>query len=299
MAVAFQSVQTAGPIGRDDGQKISITKPTSTADGDLLIAHFGIMVRNYSIGFKMSTLSGWTEINYTQNGKQSSHVFYKVAGASEPSTYDWGFDDGTSNVDGAVTGAIYRITGQGSVGSIQSSFKAGFSPWDVTLTPTFADSLILMLVTANDGSADKTGSVSGYAIATDNPTWTERYDVNGNMDTHFGGGDPSQTLIAGATASRTEQTATGDASATIAGYNGEVIAGLVIIPPVVNVTVSGTTGIVELVGNDGSVSGVSNTAGTTGIIELVGNDGVVTTPAQKWSNVDKSSAPSWNNLDKS
>jgi hypothetical protein len=63
----------------------SINKPAGTVEGDLLIAMFG--------DFASSTFTppaGWTALGSVYSaGGTNAQVFYKIAGASEPSSYTW------------------------------------------------------------------------------------------------------------------------------------------------------------------------------------------------------------------
>ena len=292
MAVAYEAVASAGPAGKANGETLVITKPANTADGDLLIASFGIMTRSATTP-QMSTLSGWTLISRTGTGNQRLNLFYKVA-SSEGADYTWQY---TGEDDSGVAGAIYRISGAGNPTSIQSSVEEGTSPWAVTLTPTFHDSLALIITTANDGTADSTGSVSTYAITTNNPTWTERVDINADLDAYFGAGNPSEMLLAGATASRPEQTATGDASATIAAYNGGVLGALMIIPPVSSVTVSPSVISAVATVQDPTVTGGATVSPSviTATASVIAP--TITTEATKWSNTTKNSE-TWTPVDK-
>lgn len=83
----------------------TLTKPTGTAEGDLLVA---------LISLTASTIThptGWTEVR-VDDGYGSTdkvRIAYKVAGGSEPASYQW--DDGGASGTPKWVGAIYRITG--------------------------------------------------------------------------------------------------------------------------------------------------------------------------------------------
>ena len=80
--VAYESVATT--ILTTAGQSITISRPTGTAQGDLLLAAIAINenVTNFAAP------SGWTQVNYGNSGNEVVlAVYYKVAGASEPTSY--------------------------------------------------------------------------------------------------------------------------------------------------------------------------------------------------------------------
>lgn len=204
MAVQFASVQTTNGLSADAGT-IVITKPTSLAVGDLMVAHIF-----YQRAATMTPLTGWynlagtvdsaTTVDDTQAMKAS--VQYKVADAGDvaASNFTWTFTVDTTVARG---GAIYRIIGQDldtpigasnqtlAVGSATPSFAIG-------ITPPVANSLLLMLATSSEeGTAH-----ASQAIVTSNPTWTENYDLAG----------AAGRVMSGATATRPQTTDTGNAS---------------------------------------------------------------------------------------
>lgn len=72
---------------------VTISKPTGTAENDILFAQFG----RYSYSTCTSTPEGWTLVQYQAIGTtREQYVYYKVATASEPSGYTWTFSSGTS-----------------------------------------------------------------------------------------------------------------------------------------------------------------------------------------------------------
>lgn len=86
---------------------LTITKPTGTASGDLLVAQ---IVWDVSTG-NPTAPSGWTLLNKSSQfdgGVQMSQaIYYKEAGGSEPSNYTW-----TINASATTgCGGIARVTG--------------------------------------------------------------------------------------------------------------------------------------------------------------------------------------------
>lgn len=79
MALTFVNAATAN----NTVNSLACSKPTNTAEGDLMIAAVTSEAQ-----YSNNVPSGWTEI-----GKNSSSfaVYYKIAGSSEPASYTWGF----------------------------------------------------------------------------------------------------------------------------------------------------------------------------------------------------------------
>jgi len=84
--------------GTDTDATLTITKPTDTAENDLLIATMGSRTAAGSW-----SLAGWT---FTQLGTSDAWA-YKVAGASEPANYTFTY----SGAVAGVCGGIIRISG--------------------------------------------------------------------------------------------------------------------------------------------------------------------------------------------
>lgn len=295
MAVAYESVQTTAFATVASGGTITITKPVNLAVGDTLVAHLSAIIASGS-NADWNTPSGWTSlVNQNQSANANSEarltVFYKVADSSDVSASDFTFQTNTNAC--MAGGALYRISGgyevlQGAIAVATDTTTPTFSN---TITPVYGNSLALFLTTVADAS-QTSGSSSSYAIATNNPTWTEVYDFTGDISSRRG-------LMAGAYASRPETTATGNSSCAYVNYQQNSVGAIVIIAPIASVTVTGSTGLIALNSNAGTVTGGANVTGATGILTLNGNAGTVTTPTPDWSNTDKSSTPSWVNPDKS
>lgn len=303
MAVAVASVQTVAWTGCDNGQTIVITKPVSLAVGDLMVAH--ISGADEASGSNTITApNGWTTLGNLGVGSSGSadlYVFYKVADAGDTAATNFTFTN-SSGAGLMMAGAIYRITGQGGTPSLQIAIDGDTTndltpTFTNTVTPVFADSLLLFLVTAQDNQIS--GSVSGYAITTSNPTWTEQYDIYGTGDTYFGAGD-GDGLMAGASATRPEVTATGDSTCTFVNFAGNCVGAIVVIPPLTSVTVSPS-----VLNATFSVQAPSVTAGATVTVSaaLSATFSVqaptVSFPTPDFTNLDKSATSTFTNPDKS
>jgi len=200
MAITFQSAQHAKT---NSGTTLTITKPVSVAVGDLLVCVI-------SAANSVDTLSGWTLITSQSNTDGNLFTFYKIAvsGDVSASDYTWTFSGN------AVVGGILRFTGEFhstpiSFAKDNENTATATPTYTATITPVTANSMLLFCVSFVYASgAGSSGTVSGYAVTTSNPSWTEAFDQS---QTTGGSGD-TQCSVAYAT--RPEITATGDASCT-------------------------------------------------------------------------------------
>ena len=71
------------------GATLTITKPAGVVANDVLIASVGVTPSSTTI----TPPAGWTLVRRIDNAGATSNslaVYYKVAGGSEPASYDWG-----------------------------------------------------------------------------------------------------------------------------------------------------------------------------------------------------------------
>ena len=240
MAIAFQSVQTATGGG---ASSVTITKPVSLAVGDLMVAH--ITNRN-DPQRSITTLSGWTiigtEATTVADGSnvQTIKCMYKIADSGDVAATNFTF-----SFSGAAThfgGAIFRITGHNSLTPIdavaQSSTGADDTPAYSGVDPTYADSFFLFLTCSNGASGGSALTTASYAFTTDNPSWTEAYDLwpDGPV-----GSD--RLNLSGAYANRSAATATGNATCTFSGDTPtfDSVGFIIAIRPIVDTTITPTT----------------------------------------------------------
>jgi hypothetical protein len=136
----YESDSTATSPGSGDAD-VTLTKPSGTASGDLLIAH--IVVTN---GTDVAPPDGtWTPISEVTNGSTYDAAFWKVAGGSEPADYTFG---NTSSGDRAA-GAMCRISGADGttpVNAAGSNSYTGDSAADESpsVTTTVGDCLLVL-----------------------------------------------------------------------------------------------------------------------------------------------------------
>ncbi len=295
MAVAYASHSTVAFATVSADTSITITKPTGLAVGDIMVAHLSaIVAAGTNSNWQESGSDGFTILLNQNNASDSNSearltVMYKVADSGDVAASDFSFAvDESLAVDFLGAGAIYRITG--------GVTTAGATAAGSTTTPTFvntvtplADSLLLFLTTCADAS-QTTGSASSYAITTSNPTWTERYDFTGDIDTRRG-------IMAGATASRPEATATGNSTLTFVNYAQNAIGAIVHINPTINATVTPDVMVVAVSAPD-PVIGVTSFPAVMSIASSIPTP-TATVIANPATNVNKSSTSTMTNVNKS
>lgn len=264
------------------GTTTVVTKPTGLAVGDLMIGQY--TYRNSSASHTLP--SGFTSVQSVQTNNSWQVVCYKVATSADVSATDFTFTTSGTYMQNA---GLIRISGysQGTpIGQsgVEGNITSGTNPtFNNTVTP-FADSMLIMLMAASANGATLT-QPSVYAIATDNPTWTELWD---NVNT--GGGNP--TALATAYAVRTASTATGNSTIT-ASFSGGSSYGwsciLLAVPLSKDIAVTDTLTITE------------TKAVNLGILindTLTISETIITDNDRKWTTQNKSST-TWTNIDKS
>lgn len=88
MAISY--VAGASNIAYRNPGSFTVNKPTGTVEGDTMIA----FLTNWDSA-PLSSPSGWTQINLVDNTAATlrSYMLYKLAGASEPSSYTWSLEN--------------------------------------------------------------------------------------------------------------------------------------------------------------------------------------------------------------
>lgn len=214
----FQSSQQNTTLGTGS---ITITKPTSLAVGDLMIAHLGEFAT--FAGFNVP--SGWASIYQAGNGSNFNvltSLMYKIADAGDVAASNFTF----TSVDGAakVAGAICRITGFSSgdpIGGFNGidDYSSGSVSFPAGFTPDGPDTLFLFTATC----WRRAPAFSNYAMVTDNPTWAQSYQFTINT----GGFDGGMAL---AYAQRASAAATGNFSMSVGSTTDIEFCGIAINP---------------------------------------------------------------------
>lgn len=212
-SVAYQSSQA---VDAAVSASVVITKPVSLAVDDLMIAQ--IAIPNGSGGTTITPPAGWATI-IAYSTALGMALFSKVATSADVAATNFTFTTDSS----ASAGIISRFTNAYTVTPIDQSNSAGnqsTSPTTSGITPTVADSMFcIFIVNSSDSGTIRTHSA--YAIGTNNPTWTERYDRGSNVVSSLG------HSMALATSDRPELSASGNASGSISGAVNN--AGIVVL----------------------------------------------------------------------
>ena len=274
----IQSYNTANP---GNASSITVTKPTGLAVGDLMI--FATTWNDATD--TASQMTGWTQEVANYGGSQKIDIQYKVADSGDVAASN--FTVGFSGTVSTPVAVLMRITDYVSTGLLNENKDTG-SNGDTTLsatvTPSYTNNLLLMIIANNENS-----SLSNYAIATDNPTWSELVEVQSG----------SISAISVAYATRTQTTATGDMSFSSSVVTGTIdFYGVLIAietPASTSFTLD-TAGIATLSTPEPSFILDNNfSLDTAGSVTLSGGDNPVsTTTKTAWTNESKPST-TWTN----
>lgn len=267
-------VQSSSSTAWASASSVVITKPSGLIVGDLLVA----IIPYGDGGITVSAPAGWTTITATTSGSIAIAPFWKIATSTETAATDFTFTltGGTPY----VAGGLLRIDGHSAGNPIWTSAGGTTSntsspSFANTITPAIASSLLIMAATCENG----TGTQSGYAIVTSNPTWTEVFDFTIVV---------GQFSFALATATRTQTTATGNSSlsstaAATADWAGVMIA----VTPSKDFSIADSTTLsdstlsnITLLTNDSTTLSDSTDIDTNNILNLDKN-------SSTWLNQDK------------
>lgn len=264
------------------GTSIVVTKPTGLAVGDLMIGQY--TYRNPSADHTLP--SGFTSIRSVQTNNSWQVVCYKVATSADVAASNFTFSTTGTYMQNA---GLIRISGYSQAtpigqSGVEGNITSGSNPtFNNTVTP-FADSMLIMLVAASASGATLT-QPSGYAVATDNPTWTELWD-----SVNTSGGNPTELAVAYAV--RSASAATGNSTVTASFTSGSAYGWscvLLAVPLSKDIAVTDTLTLTETkTVNLGMV--VNDT--------LTISEAIITDNERRWNTVDKSST-TWANIDKS
>ena len=280
MAITYQSSQTTSYAS---GSTVVVTKPTGLAVGDLMVACI------QALGITAHTditCSGWT--TETGNNNIDAAILKKIADSADVAASNFTFYLGATYQSG---GAITRITTGSSTWTTGTIFNAGTTAtptFTTGITPATTDSLMLMFVFGIGTGGVETSSA--YAITTNNPTWTEAYDIGVNSTT--------DGTIALAYANRPENSATGNFSATCSGGSNTKFGLLISIPEMLNVTVSPSVIDLTLSVQAPAVTGGATVSPDAIIMTASVQAPTVNITANPITNTDKNTS-TWVNPDKS
>ena len=209
MAIAIASYNSANV----NGNSLTITKPTGLSAGDLLVC----MLSGDTNTGVINTPSGWTAVTSNSSTYLMTKSVYKVADSTDAAAANFTF---TRTQNSYLLGTLMRITGFDSgsiIGTSNSNIGgSGGSSFSITtVTPSKANSLLI--IGASNVTATDPSTITGYSIATSNPTWTEISDNK-----------TSSQVFGVAYATRPETTATGDITVSFSS-SGDYARGAMIL----------------------------------------------------------------------
>lgn len=184
MATAYGTSNSATMASASGANSLVITKPTSLAVGDLMIAFIG--VARTAGAASIATPSGWTLLESVLSDNPIARVFFKVADSSDVAASNFTFSVTVDAANYGIGGSIIRVTGTNGftgvdnfthTGAVDTNSGTSAKSFASSIIPPTSSSLYLMATFASA----IVGSVSTYAIVTNNPTWTERVDSNINV----------------------------------------------------------------------------------------------------------------------
>jgi len=268
MAVLVQEVKSDGSAS---GTSLTASGFAALAVNDLLISHFAINEEGRTITIPAS----WTQIVLTAGNGIESQLAYKIVDAGDVSGNSFAFSvsGGVVALELAVSHIKNaRISGVITTSSGQANAASG-TVTAPTVTPTLAESLLMFFATLQ--TAAKT--VSGYAVATSSPTFTENYDNGGNT-----------IQIAGAAGTRTEVTATGAGTATISSTTPDNIGQMVVVSPNLTISATETVTMTESVLGSLTMTFLDTVTATDSITSVISRLWTKLTRAVKtWTNQNK------------
>ena len=149
---------------------VSITKPTGTVEGDVMVANI------YGVGSDTITVtppSEWMLVSETSVSGQIMATYFKVAGASEPSSFSWSVTGGLQNQGGITT--YYGVDTSNPIDSYSNQSNSASTSYTAPSVTTTVDNAMLV---------GAFGAVAGGNPDTVTPPseFTERYDVGQNND---------------------------------------------------------------------------------------------------------------------
>ena len=262
---------------------VTVTKPTGLAVGDLMVAQCSC-IANTPTSFTPPT--GWTTLSTVTAGEARQQIFYKIADSSDVAASDFSFT-GTSELRAVGIYAIRDVSINSTITQTNNNISSSGTLTMSTQTPLREDCVLLLLVSGGEEATAGNYNMASPAIVTDNPTWTEDWELVDVSAGHSG-------TIYAASAERTEDTATGNATVELTGGGAGTyaIGHFIVIND--KLAVSHATDSIEIASTVPFI--IPNKPYSVGIV----NTPTITTSElpTAWTNETKHSA-SWTNQDKS
>lgn len=294
MAIAYASHQYAEGSA---GTTLTITKPTSLAVGDLMLA-----VLSVGNTTAWTTLSGWTAVGSTvisSNFPTRMNLMAKIADSGDTAASNFTFTGGASGEP--KMGVIYRITGNFAGSSTPTDFMVVDTDNSVTpsggtvtfpggVTPLAASALLVFAITCGESPGADAPQFSSHAVANSNPTWTEDVDEGLQVGAFMNMGTAHATFSV-ATTTGAYSVASGRTSV----HGGALVAINETTNGSVTLDVASMTATPQAPTVTGGASVTLDVASVTATAQTM----TAAATAAKWVNTDKSSAGAITNTDKS
>ena len=203
---------------------LSIAKPASTSQGDLLVALVSSDGGQYA---SIATPGGWTAIkNVYVSTAAHLYGFYKIAGASEPSSYGFGASGSEDMAGGifAVTGA--KTSAPIDVSAVRVNSTASTTCTVPPVTTNVSDTLVLASCAVERGSNLSTLSFTANGM-------TKQWSV-------VSGGTYGEASM-GASATQATAGTTPAMSATMSAAKASVAITIAVAPSTTTAADAGTT----------------------------------------------------------
>jgi hypothetical protein len=169
MAIEFRA---ASANSSRSATQLTLSKPTGTVEGDVMIVSLGI--HHTGSERPVTAPTGWTLLQVDESYVQYN-LYYKVAGASEPSSYTFSWSDATV---GEPIGSIVSYSGVDTSDPISDSSTTANLGWNKSLTGLSVNvsnpNSMVIFIASNFNVNTTFATPSGY---TSKFTWTHAYDV--------------------------------------------------------------------------------------------------------------------------
>lgn len=227
MAITFV---VGTPTAYTTSASVTLAKPTGLAVGDFMVAYI------HGAQESVTPPSGWTsEQNFiSTSGNGQMRIYSKTADSSDVSASNWTWTYGGGQYHGGV---VIKFSGHNTalpmvVQATANTTGTASPSFTSTVTPNTANSVLLFCLGVYVNSS-ATRTSSAYAVTTSNPTWTEELDQNVNT-----GSSCFQMAVASAT--RSQITATGNASCTMSSSCTDLSNIMLVIRPQIQATITDT-----------------------------------------------------------
>src|SRR6266404_3872132 len=172
-AVAFAAISSGAFTTASSVQvtttTLTINKPT-VSTGDLMLAT--IAIHGGSAANINTVPTGWTQIARTDNDASITLVSYwKVAGGSEPSSYEW-IVDGQTTAKGGIT-KYSGVDGTTPVDASAGNAGLGLTATTSAITTTAANDEVIAVFAVDEGKTNTAGAYFSTSTG-----MTKKFDVS-------------------------------------------------------------------------------------------------------------------------